>query len=289
MAALAETQRQFANSLLDASAPLPASIRANGTTAPELRFAVYRNNVVASLIAALAARVPVVQRLVGDEFFHAMARTYVVEEPPRSPVLLEYGETFPGFIENFAPAAAIEYLADVARLELARGRAYHAADAMPIGAGVFGSLAPEEVGALRLALHPSVSFLQSPHPIVSIWEAHQAAEVMPVREWGPEAALVARPALEVEVWRLPPGGYCFMRGLSDGSELAEAAEAASTASVDFEPVTNLTVLLRANIVVGLEHPPAASDRVVFSAPERARHARGPTPNDRARSRRARAR
>ena len=259
MADLAETQRQFAAALLDASAPVPAAMRAHGTNPPERRFAVYRNNVVASLIAALAARFPVVQRLVGEDFFRAMARAYVVEEPPRSPVLLEYGDTFPGFIENFAPSAAIEYLADVARLELARGRAYHAADAMPIDAGVLASLAPEELGELRLALHPSVSLLQSPYPIVSIWEAHQAPEVAPVSRWGPEAALVARPALEVEVRRLPPGGYCFMSGLSEGSELAAAAEAASAASADFDLVANLTVLLRANVVVALERAPLAPD------------------------------
>jgi hypothetical protein len=259
LADLAETQHQFATALLDASAPLPAAIRAHGKNAPEKRFAVYRNNVVSSLISALAARFPVVQRLVGEEFFRAMARVYVVEEPPRSPVLLQYGDTFPGFLENFAPAAEIEYLADVARLELARGRAYHAADAMPIDAAVLALLAPEELDGLRLALHPSVSLLESPFPIVSIWEAHQAAEVAPVREWGPEAALVARPALEVEVWRLPPGGYSLMSRLAGGTALAAAAEAASAATTDFDLVANLTLLLRANVVVALERAPAALD------------------------------
>jgi hypothetical protein len=259
LADFAETQHQFVTALLDASAPLPAAIRAHGNDAAEKRFAVHRNNVMASLIAALAARFPVVQRLVGEEFFRAMARAYVVEEPPRSPVLIEYGDTFPGFIENFTPAVAIGYLADVARLELARGRAYHAADAMPIDAGILASLVPEDLDGLRLALHPSVFILESPFPIVSIWEAHQAAEVVPVRNWGPEAALVARPALEVEVWRLPPGGYCLLRRLSDGGGLAEAAEAASAASADFDLVANLTVLLRANVVVGLQRRPAACD------------------------------
>jgi hypothetical protein len=259
LADFSETQRRFAAALLDASAPLPAAIRAHGNNAAEKRFAVHRNNVMASLIGALAARYPVVQRLVGEEFFRAMARAYVVEEPPRSPVLLEYGGTFPGFIESFAPAAGIEYLADAARLELARGRAYHAADSMPIGAGALTSLAPEELGALRVSLHPSVSLLQSPHPIVSIWEAHQTTEVATVREWGPEAALVARPEVEVEVWRLPPGGYCFMRGLSNADELAQAAETASAASADFDLVANLAVLLRANVVIGLQRGPGACD------------------------------
>jgi len=247
----AQTQRQFAAALLDRCAPLPTMIRVRGG-GPENRFAVYRNNVIASLVSVLAARFPVVRRLVGEEFFRAVARAYVTEEPPRSPVLLHYGETFPGFIENFPPAAAIEYLADVARLELARGRAYHAADAVPIEAGVLVSLAPEQLGELRLALHPSVSLLQSPHPIVSIWEAHQAAEVAPVSAWTPEAALVARPALDVGIWRLPPGGHCFIGRLADGHALAAAVEAASATAADFDLTANLAILLRANVVVGVE-------------------------------------
>jgi hypothetical protein len=259
LADLAETQRQFVTALLDASAPLPAAIRARGKNAAEKCFAIHRNNIMASLISALVTRFPVVRRLVGDEFFRAMARVYVIEQPPRSPVLLQYGDTFPGFIENFAPAAAIDYLADVARLELARGRAYHAADAMPIDAGVLASLAPEELDGLRLTLHPSVFLLESPFPIISIWEAHQAAEVAPARDWGPEAALVARPAAKVEVWRLPPGGYCFMSRLADGTALAAAAEAASAATADFDLVANLTVLLRTNAVIALERAPAAPD------------------------------
>ncbi len=46
------------------------------TAAPALnrRFAVYRNNVAASLIEAMVQRFPAVCAIVGDEFFRAMAR-----------------------------------------------------------------------------------------------------------------------------------------------------------------------------------------------------------------------
>jgi hypothetical protein len=37
----------------------------------------------------------VVKRLVGDEFFRAIAHVYATAELPRSPVMLYYGETFP--------------------------------------------------------------------------------------------------------------------------------------------------------------------------------------------------
>jgi len=252
---LAETQRQFAAALLDASAAVPAVVRCHGGRVPERRFAVHRNNVIAGLISALAVRFPVVHRLVGDDFFRAMARAYVIEQPPRSPVLLHYGETLPGFIENFGPAASIEYLADVARLELARGRAYHAADAAALDAGVLASLGPEELDELRVSFHPSVSLLESPFPVVSIWEAHQTADVAPVTEWVPEAALVGRPTLEVEVWRLPPGGHTFLAGLAQRMTLTGAAGKASALTADFDLVANLAILLRANVIVQVEETP----------------------------------
>ncbi len=70
---LAAVQREFAAALLDPAAPVPSPLRRNGGKAPQKRFAVHRNNMIASLVAALAARFPVVHQLVGDEFFRAMA------------------------------------------------------------------------------------------------------------------------------------------------------------------------------------------------------------------------
>ncbi len=39
--------------------------------------------------------------------------------------MLYYGEKFPEFIDAFAPARPVPYLAAVARIEMARGLAYH--------------------------------------------------------------------------------------------------------------------------------------------------------------------
>src|SRR3546814_5903028 len=67
-------------------------------------------------------------RIVGDEIFRAMARVYVASAPPHSPIMLDYGASFPDFIERFEPATTLPYLADVARIERAWIEAYHAAE-----------------------------------------------------------------------------------------------------------------------------------------------------------------
>ena len=127
-------QAEFAGALLSTVRPVPAAVKGAAQGRVERRFAVHRNTVAASLIEALQARFPVVQRLVGEDFFRAMARAFVALEPPSSPLLFLYGESFAAFIARFTPAAPLPYLADVARLEYARGLAYHAADREPLAA-----------------------------------------------------------------------------------------------------------------------------------------------------------
>lgn len=252
MSDLDDLQNEFASSLMNGAKPIPAAIRGAARGPAERRFAVYRNNVMVGLVNALATRFPVTLRLVGQEFFRAMARIYVEREPPRSPVMLLYGTTFPTFIKRSEPAAAIPYLSEVAWLEMARGRAYHAADARPLDASVFAAVPTDRLSETRVRLHPSVSIMSSDDPIVSIWEAHRQAEdpSSPVA-WEPEDALVARPFGEVEVRRLPPGVAAFLRELEAGGVIGAAVERGGRAVDRFDPAAAFTVLIGANIAIGL--------------------------------------
>ncbi|MBL8587921.1 MAG: putative DNA-binding domain-containing protein, partial [Methylobacteriaceae bacterium] len=109
--------RAFAAALLSPGAPAPPGLTTWNGSDPARRFAVYRNNVVVSLIEALSGAFPVTRELVGEEFFRAMAREFALGHPPRSPVMARFGEELPGFIAAFAPARELPWLADVAALE----------------------------------------------------------------------------------------------------------------------------------------------------------------------------
>ena len=71
-----------------------------------------------------------------------------------------------------------------------------------------------------------------------------------IDQWSAEAALVARPFLKVEVHRLLPGGYAFIRALSEAQTVAMAVRAATATTSEFEFPSNLA----ANVIVGI-HPP----------------------------------
>ena len=209
-----------------------------------------RNDVGA--IDALAARYPVIRRLVGDESFRAVARQFIAGEPSRPAALRDHGETFPRFLRSRGSAASLEYVADIAELELACGKARRAADARPVGAQAFLPLSIKRLKGLRVELHPSVFLVVSRFPIVTIWESNRGDnEPGMIVRWRAEAALVARPSIAVEVRRLPPGGHAFIAALSEGRTMATAVEAAKGAMPDFDIASNLMLLIDAEIVVGL--------------------------------------
>lgn len=237
-------QRGFARALLDPALPPPPGLVCWNGSDPQQRFAVYRNNVAVSLIDALAAGFPVVAALVGEEFFRAMARVFAGRHPPRSPLMAEYGEGFPAFIAGFAPAAALPYLADVASLEAARRRAYHAADAAALRAADFAGIAQEALPDLVVAMHPSAQIIVSRFAIVSLWAAHHGKlDIGEVDPLTPEDALVVRPHLDVEVSRLPPGAAAFLQHLASGKRLGEAAAAAIDACPAFDIAGAFQLLL----------------------------------------------
>ena len=245
---LHECQAAFTSALLDPRAPVPAHARCHTSDVVTRRFNVYRNNVIVSLIEALAATFPVVRRLVGDEFFNAMTREFVLASPPRSPILSRYGGNFADFLRDFGPVSDLPYLADVARLEWLQLRAYHAADAEPLGAGDFASVDPQAIATMRIALHPSAMLFSSPFPCVSIWRTNTHDEVVkPVEKLHQgEDALVLRSGLATLVLPLQPGGYCFVDELRCGKTLG----AAYAVTVSSEPAFDVQFALAALIDCG---------------------------------------
>lgn len=251
MQSLAELQRSFATALLDPALPAPLGLVGPDGKPSSRRFAVYRNNVIVGLTQTLKDAYPVVHRIVGSEFFLALARAYVVGDLPRSPRLFDYGAGLPEFIGRFEPASVLPYLADVARIERAWIEAYHAAESTPIGLSVFADIAPDRLPAIALVLHPSVRIVCSQFPALTIWQLNVdggvpgPVDLAAVRE----NALVVRPEASVEVRSIPNGSPEFIRALASGRPLLAAFEEAIAADPTFDLSANLSDLIQAGGVV----------------------------------------
>lgn len=229
--------------------PLPP-----GVTGPEAerRFAVYRNNVAVGLSAALAQRFPVIRRLVGADYFAALAASFVATDRPRSPVMAEWGAGFAAFLAGFPPLAAWPWMADVARIEHARGLAFHAADAVPVRPDRLTRADPD---LLRLGLHPSVIVLPLHHAGVAVWAMNQPGATPGPVPAGPQIALILRdPSWGVPVTAISPADAAMIAALPAGT-LTQAARAARAVQADHDPQPLLLHLMRSGSLTDQETVP----------------------------------
>ncbi|MDD5028733.1 MAG: DNA-binding domain-containing protein [Rhodoferax sp.] len=246
------SQTAFALPLLQPELACPTGLKTWNGSNPALRYAVYRNNVTVSLIDALADTFPVVQQLVGEDFFRAMARLFAQAHPPQSRIMAFFGQGFADFIAGFAPAASVPYLADIARLEMAYVQTYHAADAHALdGAQLQAWLAdPMELEHHTLALHPSVQLICSPYAIVSIWAAHQTDADPQVPDADvPQNAWMFRSGQSVHVQTIADGIADFLAALLRGVTLLDAADDATANDSAFNLPGALALLLRWQLLI----------------------------------------
>jgi hypothetical protein len=248
----AALQRAFTDALADPDRAVPDDIAACHADAAVRRFNIYRNNVTVGLLDALAARFPVTRQIVGEDFFKCMARLFIAEHPPSSPLMMFYGDSFPDFIASFEAASDLAYLADVARLEAARTRAFHAQDAIPLEPSALRSVSAEDLGVMHVKLHPSMEIVSSTFPIVTIFAMHTGdIPLEAITDWHGETALIVRPQFDICIRCLPPGGASFLQVLNRRQSLTEAVEAAVAGDPDFDLGVNLALLFSAGLAVSL--------------------------------------
>jgi len=234
----------FASALLDPTYATPAIVIGPAGKGAAKRYNIYRNNVTVSLINALAAVYPAVQRITGVEFFRAMARFHVRATPPRSPLLFEYGRDFPAFVETYEYTRRLPWLADVARIERAWLDAHHAGDAEPLFADALAAFPPERLAEAVFTGHPATRIVRSAFSAVTIFSANRSeAAVGPIDAGTPEDALITRPDADVIVRHLPKGGAAFLQGLMSGQSLGEAAALALETSPSFDIATNIAGMM----------------------------------------------
>jgi hypothetical protein len=205
----------------------------------------------------LATRFPVTEKIVGEEFFTAMAREYVLGSPPASPVLLRYGEDLADFVTTFPPAASLPYLADIVRLENAQVRAYHARDVAPVDPLVLSRIAAGRMSGLTFSFHPAVTVLASLYPVVTIWAMNSGERPLaPIENWKAQCALVTRPELTVLTREIASDSARFLRQLMHGATLGESYKAAADANSGFDLGRNLADLLRSGAVIDITADPS---------------------------------
>lgn len=140
----------------------------------EQRVGIYRDSILGGLTKALTEIYPVCRRLVGERFFEAMCERYVRGHPSGSADLNRYGDAMNAFIANFAPAASLPYLPDVARLEWAWHRAWYLSGETTLDLEAMNRIPAEQRARIRFRLPDGATLIDSAYPIERIWTVNQS-------------------------------------------------------------------------------------------------------------------
>jgi len=214
---------------------------------------VYRNNYRGNLHDSLAGAYPVIEQLVGKEFFRRLTHAYIEQHPSLSGNLHRYGEQMTAFIGTFLPAKQLVYLSDVAALEWACHCAYFSADAGRLDLRRLSQLGQEQYSDLVLVSHPACHVVRSRYPIAAIWHAHQPGASSDFHidlDSGPCNALVIRNDDAVIVSELGGADAEWLSNIRAGAALGDATAAALERYPDFDLQAGLAGMVAQGVFSG---------------------------------------
>ncbi len=248
------TQDLFYDALLDPARPHPRGLHDGRSRPAGRRFDVYRNNVAVSLTEALHEGFPVIAKLLGKRNMDGLAGLYWRQHPPASPLMMQYGAAFPDFLAGLPQLSHLGYLPDVARLELALRRAYHAGDAAPLDPQAL-SIDPQALMSATLTFAPAVQLMRSPWPIHAIWRFNTEDDA-PKPSAAAQDVLITRPDYDPVPRLLQPGAAEWVATVQAGGTLAAAQDRALASAPDFDLVALLALLLGDGALSSLSPPKA---------------------------------
>ncbi len=195
MPPLRDIQAAFHAAIFHSDTNLSGQIIDRKGLAGDARIHIYRSSVLGIQTDALAAVYPVIQRLVGKPFFKTIGRDYLREYPSPCGDLHELGAQMPEFLARLAVASELPYLADVANLEWAWHRVFHAANDVDMDLQALASIPAERQTEIVFSLRKGAHLLESDYPIHRIWETNQEDYT------GDETVNLEEGGIRLMVWR----------------------------------------------------------------------------------------
>ncbi len=212
-------------------------------------FDVYRNGYLRTVIEALAANFPVVETMVGTEYFKQLARAFVSEFPPTTSTLTGYGKDFPAFVGRRINDD-LPYLADVASLDFAWLRSYFSSSGNKIDAAELASF-EDRIVEIRLGLHSSAQLVSATWNVFEIWQIHRRGgsvdEKISIREV-PQHILLWRPEQIVQARLLSESECAFFVAIKHGETLGVAADRAIGIESTFDLGREFSLMLEAQLL-----------------------------------------
>jgi hypothetical protein len=192
---------------------------------PEERLAVYAGGYPARLHEALAEQFPALAHLVGPRRFAALVRRYTAAVRLTSYSLNEAGAELPAFLLDDELSGALPFAGDLARLEWAVVRAFHAEEAAPLEAAELADWSLDDWAVATVRVQPSVAVLVSPWPLRALWEARETPiEAIDVDLRSGDQVVVHRAGFAVACTSIPAAEARALSWLLSGASLGAVIE-----------------------------------------------------------------
>jgi len=213
-------------------------------------FSIYKNNFFMSLIEVLGEAFPTLKKLVGEEFFTAMAKIYIAENPPQSACLINYGDSLPNFLATFKPCAQLGYLPDVARLECLQNQVYYANETAALCVEALQALTSEVLSTASVCFKNTCVFFQSRYAVYAIWEQNQAEQASDERvdSERSQSVLIIRDKLTIKTLEISHAIFNFLSLLEKQHDLGESLAATANRYDDFDPAQAVALLFEQQLL-----------------------------------------
>jgi Putative DNA-binding domain len=220
-------------------------------------FLVYRANGLEMARKALAGTYPVMQQLIGDDSFSALAAALWQAHPPRRGDLAQWGGELAEFVRQSPQLAEEAYLPDVARAEWALHQRATAPDEARNQAS-FQLLITSDPAVVKLCITKTCECLPSAWPLPAIWLAHQSATDLErpgfelvgelLHQQVAQTALIWRDGHRPRLREVLPGEAGFLAVLQQGQSLDVALQG----TPEFDFAAWLPQAVQTGLLLGIE-------------------------------------
>jgi hypothetical protein len=223
------------------------------------RLAVYVNGYPARVQEAIAECFPAVTHLIGHRATHELVARYLRALVHHSYNVNDVGADLPAFLCDDVLCVRFPFLPDLARLEWAINRAFHAHLCAPLDPALVATWTAGQWSRAVLRFQPSVTLVCSPWPIRDLWAARET----PIEEIDidlrdrPERVLVRRAGVDVRCESVGRDQAQVLAALMAGRTLGDVSD--RLLSSDSDPVSVSTWFARwmqQGLIIGCSSDPA---------------------------------
>lgn len=217
---------------------------------PISHLRIYQNNIISSLVKTLKEIYPLINKLLGDDFFLITIKEYIKRYPAISSNLHDYGEYIGDFLAEYEPVKNLIYLAEVAQFEWACHGIYFATDHIGFDPVQLEKISPNDYEKLHFILHPASQIIKFHYPILRIIDLckGEVDGTIDINEGGINLLIIRR-HLDISLVPLTTSEYIFLTALHDNKSLAEALELTHQIDADFKLEEKLSEWIRDKTIV----------------------------------------